>query len=134
MLYINSKTYFTASLISIYFTTRNTRNAVIRKSINVEITLPYRIHLYERSSIFLTLSLVRIGLRIIGVIRLSIIHFTSSPTLVATSNQIAIPMILYWERKAINSLNIGRDKKVKSSEEYRGRKDIFNTKTLAICG
>ncbi len=62
---------------------------------------------------FLTLSFVKTGLRIIGVIRLSINDFTSSHTLVAISNQIAIPTTLYWERKVMNSLSIIRDEEVK---------------------
>lgn len=61
----------------------------------IDITLPYKIHLYERSSICFTLSLMSIGLRINGVTRSSIIHFTSAHTFVATSNHTAIPTTLY---------------------------------------
>lgn len=78
-----------------YFTNKNTKKAVRRKSINVDITLPYKIPLYESSSIFFTLSLLRIGLRIIGVTRSSINHFTKFQTFVAISNQTAIPTTLY---------------------------------------
>jgi hypothetical protein len=78
-----------------YFTSKKTKNAVIVKSISVAITFPYKIHLKESCSIFFTLSFVRIGFKIIGVIKSSINPLISSQTLVATNNQIAIPTILY---------------------------------------
>ena len=111
--------YFVCNVIPEYLTNKNTRNAVIKKSINVDITLPYNTHLYERSSICFTLSLLRIGLRIIGVIKFSINHFTSSQTLVAINNQIAIPKILYWERNPIKSVNIAKNKKIKRNQCIR---------------
>ena len=74
-----------------YFTNRKTKNAVIRKSIKLESTLPYKTHLYERSSICFTLSLLRIGLRSNGVTKSSINHFTNVHTFVAISNHTAIP-------------------------------------------
>ena len=87
--------YFTAREICAYLTIRKTRKAVIKKSINVDITLPYNTHLYDKSSMCLTLSLVKIGCKISGVIRSSISHLISVHTLVAISNPIAMPKILY---------------------------------------
>ncbi len=108
--------YFTTIEICAYLTNRNTKKAVSKKSINVDITFPYKTPLYERSSICFTLSLLRMGLRIIGVTRSSIIHFTSAHTLVAISNHTATPITLYWERNAINSLNMIDAWKYKKSD------------------
>lgn len=44
---------------------------------------------------FLTLNFTKIGLRISGVIRSSINHFTNAQTFAAIKSQIAIPTTLY---------------------------------------
>ena len=105
--------YFTARGILVYLTNRNTKNAVIKKSIKVEITLPYKIPLKDKSSILLTFNFVKIGLSNIGVIKSSINPLTKVDTLVAISNHTAIPTILYCAKKWINSWNIVNTKKDK---------------------
>jgi hypothetical protein len=81
---------------------RYTIRAVIIKSIDTASTFPYKIPLYDNSSMFLILSFVRIGFKINGVTRSSINPLTSSPTFVAISNQIAIQTILFCIIKSAN--------------------------------
>ena len=83
--------------------TRNTITAVIKKSIMFARTFPYKTPLHESSSSLFTFSFVKRGLKISGVTRSSIKPFTRVQTLLAMRSPTAIPTILYFARKAINS-------------------------------
>ncbi len=92
-----------------YLMTKKIKKAVIKKSIVVEITFPYKIHLKDNSSIVLSFNFLRIGPKISGVMRSSISHFTRSHALVAISNHTAIPTTLYWDKKEKKSCNMNKN-------------------------
>lgn len=86
-----------------YLMNKKIIKAVMMKSISVETTFPYSIHLYDSCSIFFTFNFVNTGFRSRGVIKSSINHLTNSQALLAMSSQIAIPTTLYWLKKFKNS-------------------------------
>ena len=84
----------------------NTISAVIIKSISLANSLQYNTHLRDRFSNLSIFNLLIVGARIPGVTRSSTSDLTISLTFTHTNIPIAIPIILYFVIKSINSCSI----------------------------
>ena len=90
-------------VIFMYFTTKNRQNATIIKSIILASTLPYKIHLKDKSSNFSIFNFLSNGANIAGVIKSSTSDLVTSATLVARIKPMVTPITLYVSKKVINS-------------------------------
>lgn len=100
---------YAVGAIPLYLINKKTISAVDKKSINLAMTLPYKIPLRERSSRCLTHNLANNGARTAGTTRSSINDLTRSPTLAAMIRPIATPTTLNFTKNATNSSYMIRD-------------------------